>query len=234
MLRASVEAGVKRFIYVSSNSVAGTTGYVTKLMTEEDPPNPYLNYGISKLRAEYLVNEFWQDRKIDTVILRPCWFYGPHQPWRQTFFFKMIKKGNPLLIGRGQNLRSMSYTDNVVQALLLAAENPAAKGETYWIADETPYKTIDIYKTIAELLMVKEFKPRFLPDCISGLSELTDRFLQNMGFYIKEIHVAGEMNKNIACSIEKAKRQLGYSPGIGLREGVYRSIQWCHKNGIDI
>jgi nucleoside-diphosphate-sugar epimerase len=234
MLRASVEAGVNRFIYVSSNSVAGTTGQAKKLMTEESPLDPYLNYGISKLRAEYLVNRFWRDKKIDTVILRPCWFYGPHQPYRQTFFFKMIKKGNPLVIGGGENLRSMSYIDNVIQALLLAAENPIAKGETYWISDALPYKTIDIYRTIAELLMVKEFKPRFLPGCLSNLGELADRALQRMGFYIKEIHVAGEMNKNIACSIEKAKRQLGYSPKIGLREGMYRSIRWCYENGIEI
>ena len=58
--------------------------------------------------------------------------------------------------------------------------------------------------------------------------------LQAAGSYITEIHVAGEMNKDIACSIEKARNELGYEPKIELREGMRRSIEWCRNNGIDI
>jgi nucleoside-diphosphate-sugar epimerase len=42
------------------------------------------------------------------------------------------------------------------------------------------------------------------------------------------------MNKNIACSIEKARRELGYEPVVSLREGMRRSIEWCLKQGYDI
>ena len=63
---------------------------------------------------------------------------------------------------------------------------------------------------------------------------VTDQILQKLGTYIKEVHVAGEMNKNIACSIEKAKRELGYNPKVKLREGMQCSIDWCRKNGIKI
>jgi nucleoside-diphosphate-sugar epimerase len=234
ILREAVRAGVKRFVYVSSNSVGGTNSSKNRLMSEIDPPRPYMHYGLSKYRAEKLVNGAFKEGKIQTTIIRPCWFYGIRQPERQTTFFKMIKKGNPIVFGDGSNLRSMSYIDNIVEALLLTASKDISIGKTYWIADEKPYPTIEIYKTIAELLGVKEFKPRFLPSFASTIFQAADAVIQGCGMYIKEIHVAGEMDKDIACSIEKARKELGYEPKIGLVEGMRRSIEWCRSSGIDI
>jgi nucleoside-diphosphate-sugar epimerase len=232
MVRAASAAGVRRFVHISSNSVAGTNASRTRLMTEEDPPRPYLAYGRSKHRGEEAVNRAHREKGLETVILRPCWYYGPNQPERQTTFFRMIEKGNPVLFGDGENLRSMSYLDNTCQAMLLAAASPQAPGQTYWIADERPYTTNEIYSTVAELLGVKAFRPRRLPGFSSELFLAADRLLQLTGAYVKEIHVAGEMNKNIACSIDKACRQLGYAPRIGLREGMWRSIEWCRRAGM--
>src|SRR4030042_1453836 len=144
MLKVSTEAGVKRFIYISSNSVAGVNGHRATLMTEGDEPHPYFHYGASKYKAETIVQHNQKSGKIETVILRPCWFYGPNQPKRQTTFFTMIKKGNPIVFGNGNNLRSLSYIDDICQAMLLAAENEHANGQTYWIADEKPYPPIEI------------------------------------------------------------------------------------------
>ena len=234
ILQAAASAGVRRLIYISSNSVAGVNQNRELLMKEEDVPRPYLNYGLSKYRAEQAVREFQQSGKIETVSLRPCWFYGPNQPPRQTTFFKMIQKGNPLIFGDGSNLRSMSYLDNVCQAMILAAQSSRANGQTYWIADRRPYTMNEIYQTVAELLDVKVFRPRRLPGLISEACLLADRGLQRLGRYVKEVHVAGEMNKNIACSIEKAVNELGYNPRIELKEGMRRSIEWCRNNGMEI
>jgi nucleoside-diphosphate-sugar epimerase len=231
MLAKSAEHRVGKFIYISSNSVAGTNLRHDVMMREEDEERPYKAYGKSKFLAEQAVRAFFDSRKMETVILRPCWYYGPNQPERQTFFFRMIKKGNPILFGNGENLRSMSYVDNTCAAMLLAAENSAANGRTYWIADAQPYTSNEIYHTIAELLEVKNFKPRYLPDFVSAGCRFADTVIQAAGLYIKEIHVAGEMNMDIACSIEKAQRELGYAPRIALREGMRRSIEWCRSRG---
>jgi nucleoside-diphosphate-sugar epimerase len=234
MITAAAYAGVKRFVMVSSNSPAGTNRRRDVLMKESDPVHPYKNYGRSKLLAERVVQRFQKQKKIETVIIRPCWFYGPNQPARQSTFFNMIKKGNPIVFGDGNNLRSMSYVENIVQGLVLAEKTEKANGQIYWIADERPYATNEIYSTIAEILEVKDFKPRHIPAFASTIAEIVDTLLQLAGIYWTEVHVAGEMDKDIACSIDKAKAELGYQPKVALREGMRRSIEWCRKNGMAI
>jgi nucleoside-diphosphate-sugar epimerase len=234
LLKAAIQSGVRRFIYVSSNSVGGHTGSARQLMTEVDSPRPYLNYGKSKLLAEQAVLEAAKSGKIKAVILRPCWFYGEGQPVRQTRFFRMIKSGRPIILGDGKNLRSMTYIDNLVDALLLAEHRPHANGQVYWIADARPYPSIEIYQTVAELLGVRTLRPRFVPGLASDLCTFADTIFQAVGIYWMDVHVAGEMNKNIACSVEKAQRELGYDPKIDLREGMRRSIEWCRRRGMDI
>ena len=55
-----------------------------------------------------------------------------------------------------------------------------------------------------------------------------------VGLYNQKIHVLSEMNKTIACSVEKARGELGYRPGVELREGMRRSIAWCLENGQEL
>jgi len=230
ILDAAIKSGVKRFVYVSSNSPGGC--YKEKvIMNEYTPEEPYMNYGKSKFLAERIVNDAYLQGKIETVIIRPCWFYGIRQPERQTRLIKMVKDGKALVFGDGKNLRSMTYIDNLCDALLLAEKRKNAKGETYWIADDRPYTTLEIYETIADLLGVK-LRIRKIPGFFSDFAGFVDGILQKFHVYQKEIHVAGEMNKNIACSIKKAKKDLGYKPKIGLREGMRRSIEWVKEQDL--
>lgn len=233
ILASAVAARSKRFVLVSSNSPAGLNETAARLMSEDDPPRPYLNYGLSKLQAEWRVNDMHRAGRIEGVIVRPCWFYGPNQPLRQTRFFKMIKGGHPVIFGRGDNLRSMSYIDNTVQGMLLAAHLEKAAGRTYWITDRRPYSFIEIIETVAKVLGV-QVRPRYLPRFGSDVARLVDSLLQMGGFYSQDVHVAGELAASIAVSIDAARRDLGYDPEIELEEGMRRSIAWCRAQGIDI
>ena len=66
--------------------------------------------------------------RVETTILRPCWFYGPDQPPRQSEFFRMIRDGKAPIVGDGESRRSMSYVDNTSLGLLLAAARERAAG----------------------------------------------------------------------------------------------------------
>ena len=98
----------------------------------------------------------------------------------------MIRDGKALLFGDGNNLRSMTYIDNLCDAMILAEKKNEANGETYWIADEKPYTTLEIYQTIADLLGV-ELKYKKIPSFASNFATLTDRILQMFRIYQKEL-----------------------------------------------
>lgn len=230
-------AGVRRAVVVSSNSPCGCNPHPDHLFDEESPYHPYMSYGRSKMRMELAVRERQAAGKIETVIIRPPWFYGPHQPPRQTLFFQMIRDGKMPILGRGNYRRSMAYIDNLAQGLILAAMTPQANGQTYWIADERPYEMNEIVNTV-ERLLESEFQQKCahkrlrLPGLAGSIAQTVDASLQAVGIYHQKIHVLSEMNKTIACSVEKARRELGYEPKIGLEEGMRRSIRWCFERGL--
>ena len=239
ILEAAIHNKVKRIIAVSSNSPCGVNPNNDHLFDEESHYNPYLAYGRSKMEMETLIINAYNRGDIETVILRPCWFYGPGQPERQNQFFSMIKTGNVPIVGSGENKRSMSYIDNTCQGLLLAGNNEKANGQTYWIADERPYTMNEIINTVEQLLE-NEFnyevahKRIRLPNIASKVAYGIDWTIQKFGFYNNKIHVLSEMNKTIACSIDKAKKELGYMPRINLEEGMLRSLKWMINNNIPI
>jgi len=234
LLEAAIKSGVKRAVIVSSNSPCGCNPHPDHLFDELSPFNPYMNYGRSKMEMELAVRE--RREKIETVLIRAPWFYGPNQPPRQTLFFQMIRDGKAPIVGNGSNLRSMAYVDNLCQGLILAAIRECAADQVYWIADRRPYSMNEIVDTI-ERLLEKEFdhtckhKRMKLPGFASEVAWLADKILQALGIYQQKIHVLSEMNKTIACSVARAERELGYQPGIALEEGMRRSLQWGRENG---
>lgn len=239
ILEASAASGVRRVIAVSSNSPAGYRSRTEPLLDESSPYRPYMHYGRSKMLMEREVMEAVDNGKLEAVILRPCWYYGPEQPQRQTRFFSMIRRGLAPIVSGGNSLRSMSYIDNTCQGALLAASHPGAVGRTYWIADRRPYSMNEIVGTV-ERLLEEEFgitvahRRLRLPGVASRAAFFADWLIQGTGFYNQEIHVLSEMNKTIACSIELARKELGYEPLIELEEGMRRSIRWCLGKGREI
>ncbi|MEL7037901.1 MAG: NAD(P)-dependent oxidoreductase [Cyanobacteria bacterium J06592_8] len=240
LLNSAIKTGVKRAIIVSSNSPCGCNPHPDHLFDEKSPYNPYMNYGRSKMLMELAIKEYYQAGKIETVVIRPPWFYGPNQPPRQTLFFQMIRDGKGPIVGDGNNLRSMAYVDNICQGLILAALTEKANGETYWIADERPYSMNKIIDTVEHLLESEfnqncQHKRLKLPGIASEVALSVDNLLQSLGLYQQKIHVLSEMNKTIACSIAKARRELNYQPKIDLEEGMRRSLKWVFENygGID-
>lgn len=236
VLVTAIQNNVKRIIAISSNSPVGVNPRKDHLFTEESPVNPYLAYGRSKMIMEKIVNQAYMENKIESVLLRPCWFYGPGQPERQSLFFTMIKNGKVPIVGSGENKRSMSYIENICQAMLLAAVSNKANGQTYWIADENPYTMNEIIDTVEKILETefnyKVFHKRLkLPNFASTVAYIIDWMLQKFGLYHQKIHVLSEMNKTIACSIQKAQDELNYNPKVDLEEGMKRSIKWALDAG---
>lgn len=236
ILSGATKARARRLVHISSNSPFGTNPSRTDVFDEASAYHPYMKYGKTKMLAEGLVKEAQTAGDLETVIVRPPWFYGPGQPPRQTLFFRMIRDGRVPVVGDGENRRSMAYVDDICQGVLLAEQSSRAPGQAYWIADRRAYTMNEVISAI-EAVLERDFKipcarKRIkLPDLVGRIATAIDAFMQSLGFYHQKMHVLGEMNKTIACSIEKAERELGFRPSVELEEGMRRSIQWMMERG---
>jgi nucleoside-diphosphate-sugar epimerase len=222
VLDAARRAGAGRVVHVSSNSPFGANPGPDHRFTEDSEPNPYLAYGASKLEAERLVQRAQQRGDLETVVLRPPWFYGPHQPERQTTWLRTVR-------------RSMVFTGNLVHGVLRAEVAAAAPGRAYWIADPEPYAMAEVLATVrrafeAEGLPVSGGQPR-LPRLAGVVAERVDRVVQGTGRYVQAVHVLGELKDTIACDVTRAREEIGYDPPTTLFEGMRESIRWCRAHG---
>jgi nucleoside-diphosphate-sugar epimerase len=228
--------GTGRFLHVSSNSPFGVNPSPDHRFTEESPYHPYLGYGRSKHEAEQLVLRTHERGDVEAVILRPPWFYGPFQPGRQTQWLATVRRGRFPLVGDGTNRRSMVFTGNLVDGLLLAESSSNAPGRAYWIADAEPYAMVDVLRTVRRAFELEGLPPSGptairAPRLAGVVAERVDRALQSTGRYLQAVHVLGELKDTIACDITRARDELGYDPKTDLLEGMRASIRWCVERG---
>lgn len=236
LLAEAGRAGVRRAVVMSSNSPCGFNPHPDHLFDEESSYDPYLGYGRSKMLLERTALALHERGDLEAAIVRAPWFYGPGQPARQTLFFTMIREGRAPVVGDGENRRSMAFVDDLCAGLELAGEVPAAAGRVYWIADARPYAWNEILETVGRVL-ARDFKMDVrpgrlrLPALAGDCAAVVDAALQSVGLYHQKIHVLGETHRSIACSIARARVELGYEPTVALEEGMRRSIAWCLERG---
>jgi nucleoside-diphosphate-sugar epimerase len=237
VLDAARATRARRVVHVSSNSPFGLNATPEDAFTANEPYAPYMGYGRSKMEAERLVLAAHHDG-LETVIVRPPWFYGRHQPRRQTRFFTAIRTGRFPLVGDGSNRRSMVHVDNLVDGVVRAELTSLAGGHAYWIADRRPYRMDEVIETVrralrAEGYTVSASTPR-LPSLVGTVARRLDALLQDRDRYSQQLHVLGELGETIACRIDAAERDLGYDPQVELFDGMRDAIRWCCAERIEI
>ena len=122
--------------------------------------------------------------------------------------------------------------------MLRAELVPTPAGRGWWVADSRPYAVREIVDTVGRALAAEGFdvtpNRTRLPAIASRVAEIADALIQRSGRYHQQLHVLGEMGKNIACDISVARAELGYDPEVELEEGMRRSIRWCLAQGIEL
>jgi nucleoside-diphosphate-sugar epimerase len=160
---------------------------------------------------------------LETAVIRPCRFYGPGLATRVRRVFELIRSGRIPIFGDGLALRSMSSVDDVARVLVQCLDDLRAAGETFWIADERPHTTLEVFLAMAAAAEVPLQTLR-LPEAVARSCEVLALAYERLGGYPMSLHLAGESYRNIGCSIEKAKRVLAFEPRNdlvgGFREGL--------------
>jgi nucleoside-diphosphate-sugar epimerase len=229
LVSAAVQAGVRRFVFISSNAAAGFAR-PDQAMQESDEPTPTSHYGRSKLEGEQRMWDALQGSETEGVVLRPTTFYGPHFPQRHIKAYRLAASGRPLVIGDGRNRVSMIYIDDLVDALGRALTVAEASGATAFVADQDSYEWQEIFVAMGQA-QGKTVRPLRLPGAIASLCATGDAMLSALGRYSMMVHVAGEARQHMACDITTARTLLGFSPEVGLYEGMRRAVSWARTAG---
>ena len=231
LLEASVKAGVKRFVFISTNAAQGFCANAEEMLDEASPCHPEGDYGRSKFGGEQAVQSFYREGQIETVILRSSMFYGPPVPPRHVDIFRKIQKGFFPVFGTGEYRRAITYIDNLIQAIHLGFQKPKTSGEVYTIIDPVIPTLNQIIDAMGEALGVP-VKRIHLPASLAFIARKVDDVIAACDRYWMLPHIVGESCRHIAYSITKARNELGYTPAVTYREGYPLAIRWCKEQGL--
>ncbi|RQD84134.1 MAG: NAD-dependent epimerase/dehydratase family protein [Methanocalculus sp. MSAO_Arc2] len=198
---------LKRFVYSSSSSVYGD---IELPMREDRMVQPVSPYGVTKLAAEHLCYLYWKNYGVPTVSLRYFTVYGPRQRPDMGInkFVRAIHAGKPITIyGDGTQTRDFTYIDDAVEANVAAAlsdpsgnNNSAVLGEAFNIGGGNRISVTDL---------------------IHAIEDATGR--------TAILHHAEEQKGDVQdtwADAQKAKRGLGWSAKVRIREGLERYVAW--------
>lgn len=230
ILEAAQAAGVRKLIYCSTCGVHGNVDHPPG--GEDAPIQPADYYQRTKYEAEPLVQSYFQ-KGMKTVTLRPAAIYGPGDPERFFLIFKRVAGGTFPMFGNGKTLYHPLYIDNLVDAFMLAMQEGKGDGGAYLIADEDYLEIEDLVRRVAKALGTPVRIPHYpvMPLVATGhvLEFVCKPFKITPPIFPRRVDW---YRQNRAFRIDRAKRDLGYVPRIGIDEGLRRTAAWYRQEGL--
>ena len=206
ILLAARDAGVKRLVFAGSSSEYGDSETLPK--REDMPSNPLSPYALQKVAGTEYCRMFTRLYGFETVVIRYFNVFGPRQdpgsPYSgviSLFATALIEGRQPVIYGDGEQTRDFTYVANVVDGVLRACEAPKAAGEAINVACGTRISLNELLRTMNKIV----------------------------GTDIQAIYKeprAGDVRDSQA-DITKARTLLGYTPLVGLEEGLRHTLEWC-------
>ncbi len=232
LYRAAQNAGVRRFVHITSHVVYGL-GH-GRFLTENDPlrpdPDPYC---ISKAEGDRLMRRLMLNSDVETVILRPGTIFGPNDRLHFGRMAERMKAGEGVIVGRGDNALPFCYVTDAVQGFLLAAYHENAPSNVYNISNDRPLTTREIFNAIADDVGGKR-PTRHLPYLPLYYGSITAEKIALLTHTKPIVTRLGAMmfGTDNRHSVEKARRELGYEPKVDIREGIRLSAAWFNAGGM--
>lgn len=210
LLSQSVQAKVKRFVYLSSMA---RYGELPTPFTEDMVPQPQDPYGIAKLASENLVKNLCETHGIDWTILVPHNIIGPRQKYDDPFrnvasimTNRLLQNKSPIIYGDGNQQRCFSFIDDVVEPLFTACHSPEAIGQVINIGPDEETITINELAERLQKIVGTDFEPTYT----SGRPQ--------------EVKIA-------TCSSYKARKLLNYETRTNLDQGLRALVAWIRDRG---
>jgi len=215
---------VEKLVYCSTQGVHGN---IQDPPGDEDSPvAPADYYQFSKYEGEKVVTEF-ADKGLKSVIIRPTAIYGPGDPERFLFLFRLAKKKRFVMFGDGRAYYHPVYIDNLVDGFYAALMGSREKAEPYIIADEEFFTIKELVKKVGQSMDkdVRFLHLPFLP--LYMLAAIVEAVC--VPLRIKPPLFRRRVDwfrQNRAFVIDRAKKEIGYIPRTGIDEGLKKTAEW--------
>jgi len=219
LARAARNAGVRRFVLLSTTTVYGDRSR-GRPFDESSPPAPASPYAQSKLEAEQLVAQALAGSPAELVVLRPPLVYGPNAKGNFARLVRLVQRGVPLPLASVRNRRSLVFVDNLVDAIVRALGHPAAAGRTYVVSDGQDLSTPDLVAHIAAAL---GRPPR--------LFAFPPALLRLAGTLLGREDEIGRLLDDMAVDGSRIRSELGWRPPSSLSEGLAQTAGWYAARG---
>ena len=211
LARHASDAGVRRFIYLSSIKVNGESTPPNQPFSENDEPAPEDAYGVSKAEAELGLKELCYETGMELVIIRPPLVYGPGVKGNFASMIKLVGKGLPLPLGSVHNKRSLVALDNLVDLIITCIDHPAAANQIFLVSDGYDLSTTELLRGVGAAMG----KSTRLVPVPPSLLLLGVSVLGRKG-------IAQRLVGSLQVDISKARNLLGWQPPVTVEEGLRR------------
>lgn len=214
LARKAANAGVRRFVFISSIKVNGENTPLGRPYTAADQPAPADPYGISKYEAEEALRRLASESEMEVVIIRPPLVYGPGVQGNFLTMMRWLDKGIPLPLGLVSNKRTLVALDNLVDLIITCIKHPAAANQTFLAGDSEDLSTTELLKRLGGALGKKA---RLLPVPVGLLS----LFLGVLGKRAETQKLCGSLQ----VDIDKTRSVLGWTPPVSIDEALRQTAQ---------
>jgi len=214
LARYAVEAGVKRFVFISSIKVNGEQIAPGRPFTCDDTPTPKDPYAISKLEAEQGLQQIALETGMEVVIIRPPLVYGPGVKGNFASMIKLVEKGLPLPFGAIDNRRSLVGLDNLVDLIITCIDHPNAANQVFLVSDGEDLSTSGLLRRVAKAMG----KPSRLIPVPAGLLQLGATVLGKKA-------IGQRLLGSLQVDISSTRERLDWTPPVSVDEGLRRCFE---------
>jgi len=220
LAQKAADAGVKRFIFISSIKVNGES---TELSFPFKPDNNFVPtdpYGLSKYEAEVGLRTITQKTDMEVVIIRPPLVYGPGVKGNFATMMKWVNNGVPIPLGgiKG-NRRSLVSLDNLVDLIVTCIAHTNAANQTFLVSDDDDLSMTGLLQNIAKAL-----------DVASRLIPIPSSWFILAAKLIGKPSISQRLCGSLQVDISKTKELLNWTPPYSTAECLKKTADSFIEN----
>jgi len=219
LARLAHEAGVRRFVFMSTVKVHGERTLPGHPFTADQPRVASDPYAHSKQQAEDGLMALARETGLELVIIRPPLVYGPGVGGNLEVLIRWMRRGMPLPVGAiTDNARSLVGVDNLVDLIITVIDHPNAANRQFLVSDDHDLSTLSLVQQLGQAGHIP-VRTVALPQPLLG----------PLATLVGKSHYLDRLTENLQVDIEATKEALEWQPPLRVAQSMARLFE--HETG---